>query len=117
MSDNVEAERAVIANYSKRIDQALEFGGQGPGDPTGRACSLPKLTASRSESDSDDRAADSANGRRSIQLPRPAKAQSKERQDAMRLAPLDRTRGGVTSRPGTVPTSCPRQGSPMDWGP
>ncbi len=29
LSDNIAAERAVIANYTKRIDQALEFGDKG----------------------------------------------------------------------------------------
>ena len=29
LSDNIAAERAVIANYSRRIDQALEFGDKG----------------------------------------------------------------------------------------
>jgi hypothetical protein len=29
LSDNIAAERQVIANYTKRIDQALEFGDKG----------------------------------------------------------------------------------------
>jgi hypothetical protein len=29
LSENIDAERRVIANYARRIDQALEFGDKG----------------------------------------------------------------------------------------